>query len=80
MTPFDILKASAASTAEPTPIDSLSTALMQICGTQLVRKRWRPHSLNGTWEVVKLPPGKHAIGSRWFLNVKYNADGSLDPL
>jgi len=36
------------------------------------------HKLNSTWDVVKLPPGKHAIGSRWFLKVKFNADGSLD--
>jgi len=36
------------------------------------------HGLNGTWEIVKLPPGKHAIGSRWFMKVKHNADGSLD--
>jgi hypothetical protein len=36
------------------------------------------HSQNGTWEIVKLPPGKRAIGSRWFMKVKYNADGSLD--
>ena len=36
------------------------------------------HKVNGTWEIVKLPPGKHAIGSRWFLKVKHNADGSLD--
>ena len=36
------------------------------------------HRLNGTWQVMKLPPGKRAIGSRWFLKVKYNADGSLD--
>ena len=36
------------------------------------------HSLNGSWEIVKLPPGKHAIGSRWFMKVKCNADGSLD--
>ena len=36
------------------------------------------HKVNGTWEIVKLPPGKHAIGSRWFLKVKRNADGSLD--
>jgi hypothetical protein len=35
------------------------------------------HRVNGTWEIVKLPPGNHAIGSRWFL-VKHNADGSLD--
>jgi hypothetical protein len=36
------------------------------------------HWLNGTWEIVQLPPGKCAIGSRWFMKVKHNADGSLD--
>ena len=36
------------------------------------------HRLNGTWEIVKLPVGKRAIGSRWFMKVKFNADGSLD--
>jgi hypothetical protein len=36
------------------------------------------HKINGTWEIIKLPPGKCAIGSRWFIKVKYNADGSLD--
>jgi Reverse transcriptase (RNA-dependent DNA polymerase) len=36
------------------------------------------HQVNGTWEVVKLPAGKREIGSRWFLKVKYNADGSLE--
>ena len=36
------------------------------------------HKLNSTWEIVKLPPGKRAIGSRWFLKIKHNADGSLD--
>jgi hypothetical protein len=36
------------------------------------------HRLNSTWEIVKLPPGKRAIGSRWFMKVKFNADGSLD--
>jgi hypothetical protein len=36
------------------------------------------HRLNGTWEITKLPHGKRAIGSRWFMKVKHNADGSLD--
>jgi hypothetical protein len=36
------------------------------------------HRLNGTWEIVKLPSRKHAIGLRWFMKVKHNADGSLD--
>ena len=38
----------------------------------------KAHRLNGTWQVVKLPPGKCAIGFRWFLKVKFNADGSLN--
>ena len=62
----------------PHPSDSLSNALMQICGRRLVRKRWRLTDSMGTWEIVKLPSGKCAIGSRWFMKVKHNADGSLD--
>jgi hypothetical protein len=33
---------------------------------------------NGTWELVKLPPGKKAIGGRWVFKVKRNADGSVE--
>ena len=33
------------------------------------------HGLNGIWEIVELPPGKHAIGSRWFMKVKHNTNG-----
>ena len=36
------------------------------------------HRLNSTWEIVKLPSGKYAIGFRWFMKVKFNADSSLD--
>jgi hypothetical protein len=36
------------------------------------------HRVNGTWEIVKLPPGKKAIGSRWFMKIKRNADGSTE--
>jgi hypothetical protein len=35
----------------------------------------KAYKLNGIWEVVKLPSRKHAIGFRWFLKVKYNANG-----
>lgn len=33
---------------------------------------------NGTWEYVKLPPGRKAIGSKWVFKIKRNADGSID--
>ena len=38
------------------------------------------HSRNGTWQVVKLPPGKKVIGSRWHFKVKRNTDGSVERL
>ena len=36
------------------------------------------HWTNGTWQVVTLPPGEKAIGSRWVFKLKRNADGSID--
>ena len=33
---------------------------------------------NGTFELVLLPPGRKAIGSRWVFRVKRNADGSIE--
>jgi hypothetical protein len=33
---------------------------------------------NGTFELVQLPPGRKAIGSRWVFKVKRNADGSIE--
>ena len=32
---------------------------------------------NGTFELVELPPGQKAIGSRWVFRVKRNVDGSI---
>ena len=36
------------------------------------------HLKNGTWELVPLPDGKKAIGSRWVFKIKRNADGSIE--
>lgn len=33
---------------------------------------------NNTWDLVPLPPGKKAIGSKWVYKVKLKADGSLE--
>ena len=33
---------------------------------------------NKTWDLVPLPSGKNAVGSKWVFKVKRNADGSVD--
>ena len=33
---------------------------------------------NGTWEIVKLPAMKSAIGCKWVYKVKYKEDGTID--
>ena len=33
---------------------------------------------NGTWELVKLPAGRKAVGSRWVFKVKRRPDGSIE--
>lgn len=33
---------------------------------------------NSTWEVVPLPEGRKAIGSKWVFKIKENADGSIE--
>ena len=33
---------------------------------------------NETWDLVDLPPGKTAIGSKWVFKTKTNADGSIN--
>jgi hypothetical protein len=36
------------------------------------------HLDNGTWELVKLPAGRKAIGSKWVFKIKRIADGSIE--
>jgi hypothetical protein len=32
---------------------------------------------NGTWELVKLPPGRKTVGCKWVFKVKHGADGEV---
>jgi hypothetical protein len=36
------------------------------------------HLENGTWELVKLPHGRKAIGSKWVFKVKRNPNGTVE--
>ena len=33
---------------------------------------------NETWELVKLPKGRQAIGCKWIFRVKYDGDGNVE--
>jgi hypothetical protein len=45
---------------------------------QAMVKEMEAHLENGTWELVKLPPNRKAIGSKWVFKIKRNPDGSID--
>jgi hypothetical protein len=45
---------------------------------QAAVKEMEAHIENGTWELVKLLPGRKAIGSQWVFKVKHNANGSVE--
>jgi hypothetical protein len=33
---------------------------------------------NGTWDLIKLPEGRKAIGSKWVFCIKRKANGEID--
>ena len=45
---------------------------------EAVLKEIEAHIKNGTWELTQLPPGCHAIGSRWVFKVKRALEGLVD--
>jgi hypothetical protein len=45
---------------------------------QAMVREMEAHLENSTWELVKLPPGRKAIGSKWVFKVKRNPDGTVE--
>jgi hypothetical protein len=45
---------------------------------QAMVREMEAHFENGTWELVKLPHGRKAIGSKWIFKVKRNPDGTVE--
>lgn len=49
------------------------------------RRRWHEAMVedmqsiesNGTWQLVHLPAGRKAVGSKWVYKIKRNADGEV---
>jgi transposase InsO family protein len=41
-------------------------------------EEYNAHLANGTWTVVKLPPGQMVVKSKWVYRIKHNADGSIE--
>jgi hypothetical protein len=44
---------------------------------QAMVRKMEAHLENDTWELVKLPHGRKAIGSKWVFKVKRNPDGTV---
>ena len=76
--PLDLIQAGAASTPKPTSFRQSQQRSDADLSQKACEEEMEAHRLNGTWEIVKLTPGKRAIGSRWFMKVKHSADGSLN--
>lgn len=45
---------------------------------EAAKKEIQAHVDNGTWELVKLPKDRKAIGSRWVFRIKRDAEGNIE--
>ena len=68
----------AASVQEPQSFkEALNSAEADQWGQAMVEEI-TAHLSNGTWEVVDLPPGRVAIGSKWIYKIKHKVDGTIE--
>jgi hypothetical protein len=72
---------SARSALPPMPRPSRPNAMRRpdsVLWHQAMVREMEAHLENGTWELVKLPHRRKAIGSKWVFKVKHNPDGTSE--
>ena len=45
---------------------------------EAMKEEYNAHLANGTWTIVKLPPGQMVVPSKWVYRIKHKADGSVE--
>ena len=63
---------------EPKSIEEAITCPESTKWLQAMETEMRSLKSNDVWELVELPAGKKAVGSKWVYKVKTGADGSLE--
>ena len=56
---------------------NLQEAINHLKCRKAMQEEMRALHKNKTWELVKLPSGKKAVGCKWVFIVKHKADGSV---
>ncbi|KAE8703804.1 hypothetical protein F3Y22_tig00110462pilonHSYRG00109 [Hibiscus syriacus] len=56
---------------------NVTETLQSPAWTAAVQEEFDALQRNGTWTLVKLPPGRVAVGCKWLFKVKRNPDGSV---
>ncbi|XP_043725671.1 uncharacterized protein LOC122672240 [Telopea speciosissima] len=57
---------------------SFEEASKQLVWVNAMKDELQALNRNHTWELVRLPTGKHTVGCRWIYKIKYNSDGSVE--
>ncbi|KAM0978922.1 hypothetical protein ACFX2C_014844 [Malus domestica] len=57
---------------------SFQEAMQQDEWKKAMKEKLKALDDNRTWSLIKLPPGKKAVGSRWVYKTKFYSDGTLE--
>ena len=63
---------------KPTTFDEATACPEKAKWKEAMGKEMKSLEENKVWELIPLPPGKKAIGSKWVYKVKTNSDGSFE--